>query len=85
MCALCFAARGRDAYSATKAEAEAAVLAAAKTTGVRTIALRPHSIFGPGDATFVPKAVEAAQVCAWSVRCVLRSSPRQRWLRRWWW
>jgi nucleoside-diphosphate-sugar epimerase len=39
------------AYSATKAAAEAAVLAAG---GLETIVIRPRFVWGPGDTTLVP-------------------------------
>jgi nucleoside-diphosphate-sugar epimerase len=29
---------------------------------LRTVALRPHGIFGPGDTTFLPRLVQAARV-----------------------
>ncbi|KAJ7254399.1 C-3 sterol dehydrogenase [Mycena haematopus] len=38
-----------DAYTQSKAEAEAAVLAANGKNGLLTVALRPAGIFGPGD------------------------------------
>lgn len=41
-------------YGPTKAEAERRVLGA---TGLRTVALRPHFIFGPGDPQLVPRLV----------------------------
>ncbi|CAN1294850.1 3beta-hydroxysteroid-dehydrogenase/decarboxylase isoform 2, partial [Linum perenne] len=47
-----------DSYSATKAEAEAAVLKANGTNGLLTCSLRPSSIFGPGDRLFVPSLAE---------------------------
>ena len=43
------------AYSATKAAAEAAVLAAA---GLETIVIRPRFVWGPGDTTLVPTMAE---------------------------
>ena len=45
----------RSPYSATKAEAEAVVLAA---MGVETIAVRPRFVWGPDDTTLVPAMVE---------------------------
>jgi nucleoside-diphosphate-sugar epimerase len=42
-------------YAATKAAAEAAVLAA---PGLETIVIRPRFVWGPGDATLVPAMVE---------------------------
>ncbi|MGL4552749.1 MAG: NAD-dependent epimerase/dehydratase family protein [Gemmataceae bacterium] len=44
-------------YPATKAEAERAVLAA-NDTGLSTVALRPHLIWGPGDNHLVPRILE---------------------------
>jgi nucleoside-diphosphate-sugar epimerase len=43
------------AYSATKASAEAAVLAAA---GLEAIVIRPRFVWGPGDTTLVPTMAE---------------------------
>lgn len=39
---------GLDSYTQTKAQAEALVLAANGKGGMRTVAIRPHGIFGPG-------------------------------------
>ena len=47
-------------YSETKAEAERRVLAAA-SGGLRTVALRPHLIWGPGDTSVLPRVVESAR------------------------
>lgn len=47
-------------YPQTKALAEQAVLAA-HTTEFRTIALRPHLIFGPGDTNLVPTIIAKAR------------------------
>ncbi len=47
-------------YPASKAEAEALVLAA-NGTELATCALRPHLIFGPGDPHLLPRVVEAAR------------------------
>ena len=47
-------ARHRDAYSATKAEAERRVLAAHRGA-LFTTAIRPHIIWGPRDTTFLPR------------------------------
>ena len=46
-------------YGETKAEAERRVLAAASVS-FRTIALRPHLIWGPGDTSVLPRIVERA-------------------------
>lgn len=43
-----------DAYNDTKARAEAAVLAANSDDGLKTVALRPAGIFGPGDRQALP-------------------------------
>jgi len=45
------------AYPATKAEAERMVLAA-DGSGMRTLALRPHLIWGPGDPHLFPRVFE---------------------------
>ncbi|MCO5546575.1 hypothetical protein L7F22_000004 [Adiantum nelumboides] len=50
-----------DIYSETKAQAEAIVLAANGKSGLITCALRPSSIFGPGDKLLVPSLVAAAR------------------------
>jgi len=47
-------------YPRTKAEAEQLVLAA-DGEGMRTIALRPHLIWGPGDPHFLPRFVARAR------------------------
>lgn len=54
---------GRDwlcHYAKTKAEAERRVLAAASTT-LRTCALRPHLIWGPGDPHIFPRILARAR------------------------
>ncbi|RKX35994.1 MAG: 3-beta hydroxysteroid dehydrogenase [Verrucomicrobia bacterium] len=48
-------------YPATKAIAEAAVLEADDRAGLRTVALRPHLVWGPGDTNLVPRVVERAR------------------------
>ena len=55
-----YPARYRAFYPETKAAAERAVLAAHGPT-LRTIALRPHLIFGPGDTNLVPTILERAR------------------------
>eukprot|EP01018_Ginkgo_biloba_P015074 Gb_04517 [translate_table: standard] len=50
-----------DVYSETKAEAEAMVLRSNGREGLLTCALRPSSIFGPGDKLLVPSLVAAAR------------------------
>lgn len=52
--------RYRAFYPETKAAAERAVLAA-HGDGLRTISLRPHLIFGPGDTNLVPTILERAR------------------------
>jgi nucleoside-diphosphate-sugar epimerase len=48
-------------YPATKAIAEAAVLGADDRTGLRTTALRPHLVWGPGDSNLLPRVIERAR------------------------
>jgi len=60
-------------YPATKAEAEQAVLAANSDT-LRTVALRPHLIWGPGDNHLVPRIIARAQ--AGRLRLVGPPSPQ---------
>jgi len=48
-------------YPQTKAQAEQEVLAADTTGGVRTVALRPHLIWGPGDTNLIPTILERAR------------------------
>jgi nucleoside-diphosphate-sugar epimerase len=50
----------RAFYPETKAAAERAVLAAHGAT-LRTISLRPHLIFGPGDTNLVPTILKRAR------------------------
>ena len=50
-----------DTYSETKAQGEALVLAANGKSGLVTCAIRPSSIFGPGDRLLVPSLVSAAR------------------------
>ncbi len=45
-------------YPQTKALAEQAVLAAARTSTLRTCALRPHLIWGAGDPHLFPRVIE---------------------------
>ncbi len=44
-------------YAATKAEAELMVLSYNGRAGLRTCALRPHLIFGPGDTNLTPRII----------------------------
>ena len=55
-----YPARYRALYPETKAAAERAVLAA-HGGDLRTIALRPHLIFGPGDTNLVPTILKRAR------------------------
>ncbi|MFN4896982.1 MAG: NAD-dependent epimerase/dehydratase family protein [Pseudomonadota bacterium] len=48
-------------YPATKAIAEREVLAVNDGENIRTIALRPHLIWGPGDTNLVPTILERAR------------------------
>jgi 2-alkyl-3-oxoalkanoate reductase len=48
-------------YPATKALAEREVLAANGQAGLRTLSLRPHLIWGPGDANLIPTVLERAR------------------------
>ncbi len=52
--------RHTSAYAATKALAEQVVIRAADER-LRTIALRPHQIWGPGDPHFVPRIIARAR------------------------
>ncbi|RPG84845.1 MAG: NAD-dependent epimerase/dehydratase family protein [Coraliomargarita sp. TMED73] len=51
---------GLSHYSRSKALAEAAVLGA-DCDALRTVALRPHLIFGPGDPHLLPRVVDRAK------------------------
>ncbi len=55
-----YPARYNADYPATKAEAERAVIAAGKAGDLRTIVLRPHQIWGPGDPHFLPRLLRRA-------------------------
>lgn len=48
-------------YPATKALAEREVLAANGQAGLRTLALRPHLIWGPDDVNLIPTVLERAR------------------------
>lgn len=48
-------------YAATKAEAERLVLDRADPRGLRTVAIRPHVVFGPGDTRFLPAVLTRAK------------------------
>lgn len=49
------------AYAATKAQAERAVLQAAREHTVRAVAIRPHLIWGPGDTQLAPRLIDRAR------------------------
>lgn len=51
----------RSPYTATKAEAERLVLAADSSPALRTISLRPHLIWGPGDTQIIPRILAQAR------------------------
>ena len=44
-------------YAASKAQAEARVLAASGV-GLKTVALRPHLVWGPGDTNLIPRLLD---------------------------
>ena len=48
-------------YADSKIAAERDVLAASRPGGLRTCALRPHVIYGPGDGRFLPAILRAAR------------------------
>jgi nucleoside-diphosphate-sugar epimerase len=48
-------------YCFTKIRAEKAVLASDRAGELRTLALRPHLIYGPGDPHLLPRVFEAAR------------------------
>ncbi|HEX8105025.1 MAG TPA: NAD-dependent epimerase/dehydratase family protein [Solirubrobacteraceae bacterium] len=48
-------------YSATKARAEALVLAASRTGSFETVSIRPRFVWGKGDTTLLPMLVEQAR------------------------
>ena len=55
-----YPAKHQSAYSATKAIAEQRVLAA-NSERLRTVALRPHLIWGPGDNHIAPRVIARAR------------------------
>ena len=57
---LLYPTRYATAYPATKAEAERLVLAA-NGPSLRTVALRPHLIWGPGDNHLIPRIIARAR------------------------
>jgi nucleoside-diphosphate-sugar epimerase len=52
-------------YSATKAQAEQAVLAA-NGDGLETVVVRPRLVWGPGDTTILPGVREAVEAGKWA-------------------
>ncbi|MDI9570121.1 MAG: NAD-dependent epimerase/dehydratase family protein [Pseudomonadota bacterium] len=52
--------RPRSPYTATKAEAERMVLGANSPT-LKTLSLRPHLIWGPGDTQIIPRLLARAR------------------------
>lgn len=48
-------------YARTKAEAESRVLRHHGKDGLRSVALRPHLIWGPGDPHLLPRVIESAR------------------------
>ncbi|MEZ4452711.1 MAG: NAD-dependent epimerase/dehydratase family protein [Nannocystaceae bacterium] len=48
-------------YAETKAIAERALLAADGAQGVKTVSIRPHVVFGPGDTRLVPAILSRAR------------------------
>lgn len=55
-----YSARPLNPYCFTKIASERAVLAAHSASGLRTLALRPHLIYGPGDPHLLPRVFQAA-------------------------
>lgn len=56
-----YAAVPQATYAASKIEAEKAVLAADRQGALRSCAVRPHVVFGPGDRRFLPAILAAAE------------------------
>ncbi|XP_071714258.1 3beta-hydroxysteroid-dehydrogenase/decarboxylase-like [Rutidosis leptorrhynchoides] len=59
--AMPYPAKHYNSYSSTKAEGEALVIKANGINGLLTCCIRPSSVFGPGDKSFVPSLVSAAR------------------------
>lgn len=57
---LSYPARPVSNYTSTKAQAEQLVISA-NSESLKTIALRPHLIWGPGDTQLVPKILQRAR------------------------
>jgi nucleoside-diphosphate-sugar epimerase len=53
-------------YSATKARAEIAVLAASERGVFETVSIRPRFVWGVGDTTLLPMIVEQARSGSWA-------------------
>jgi sterol-4alpha-carboxylate 3-dehydrogenase (decarboxylating) len=53
--------RSQAPYADSKIAAEKDVLAANQADGLRTCALRPHVVFGPGDGRFLPAILRRLQ------------------------
>jgi len=49
-------------YPQTKAQAEQEVLSSDRDGSLRTVALRPHLIWGPNDTNLIPTVVERAKI-----------------------
>lgn len=56
-----YAAASQAPYADSKIAAEKAVLAADAPSGMRTCAIRPHVVFGPGDGRFLPAILARAR------------------------
>lgn len=48
-------------YAATKCEAEQLIIAANGNNNLKTVALRPHLIWGPGDTHLIPEVIQNAK------------------------
>lgn len=55
-----YSSRPLNSYCFTKIQSERSVLGADAPGGMRTLALRPHLIYGPGDPHLLPRVFEAA-------------------------
>lgn len=51
-----------DVYGQSKAEAERLVLISNGQNGLKTVAIRPHNIYGPGDRLFMPQVAAKAKM-----------------------
>lgn len=56
-----YTAASQAPYADSKVAAEKAVLAADDPNGMRTVAIRPHVVFGPGDGRFFPAVLARAE------------------------